>query len=242
MQKLVLLLLLTISFHSSAQEISTVTFAKKRFTVCCIDLDKQSLQLFWRDDSATPFKSFEVLDRWLHRRGRKLTFAMNAGMYHHDFSPVGLYVQGGKELRPLNLNKGEGNFFLRPNGVFAVTDSGACVIESSTYPVIKKTTLLATQSGPMLILDGQIHPAFHPESQSRLFRNGVGVTSPEQVVFAISEEPVNFYEFAELFRDALRCKNALFLDGNISSLYSSGLKRSDKKMDLGTIIATTDVL
>ena len=229
-------------FRCSGQEIRTFTFAQKRFTVCRVDLAKQPLHLFWRDESGAPFRSFEALDRSLRGRGRKLTFAMNAGMYHGDFSPVGLYVEEGKQLRALNLSGGEGNFFLHPNGIFAVTRSGARVVESSTYPSIQKTTLLATQSGPMLVLDGRIHPAFRAESQSRLFRNGVGVVSPQQVVFAISEEPVNFYEFAQLFRDTLHCRNALFLDGTISVLYSSEINRSDKKMDLGPIIATTDTL
>jgi uncharacterized protein YigE (DUF2233 family) len=241
-RQLILLLLLAVCFQSSAQEISTITFAQKRFIVCRVNLAKQPLHLFWRDDAAIPFKSFETLDRWLSSRGRKLIFAMNGGMYHGDFSPVGLYIEDGKELRPLNLNRGEGNFFLHPNGIFAVTRSGACVIESSAYPGIQKSTILATQSGPMLVIDGRLHPAFKPESQSRLFRNGVGIVSPQQVVFAISEEPVNFYQFAQLFRDGLHCKNALFLDGTISSLYSSELKRSDKKMDLGPIIATTDAI
>jgi uncharacterized protein YigE (DUF2233 family) len=55
-------------------------------------------------------------------------------------------------------------------------------------------------------------------------------------VFAISEVPVNLYEFATLFRDVLHCPDALYLDGLISSLHSPDLKRSDKKSKLGPII------
>jgi len=221
-------------------ETTTIRFAGRRFTVCRVDLATQRLDLFWRDDAGAPFESFAALDLWLRARGRRLVFAMNAGMYREDFSPVGLYVEHGKQLRPLNLGRGRGNFCLLPNGVFAVTHSGAVVVESSRYPGIKAETLLATQSGPMLVIDGQIHPKFGRKSESRLIRNGVGVVSPERVVFAIAEDPVNFHEFATFFRDSLRCRNALFLDGTVSSLYSTALNRNDTKAELGPIIAVVD--
>jgi len=235
-------LALAFAAHLAAQEFSTVTASQKHFTVCRVNLATQSLDLFLRDESGTPFKSFDALEHWLRSHGRKLTFAMNAGMYERDFSPVGLFVEGGKELNPLNLKKGSGNFFLQPNGVFAITRAGARIVESPAYPSVQESTSLATQSGPMLVTDGHINPAFNPDSQSLLFRNGVCVISSRQVVFVISAEPVSFYEFARLFRDELHCKNALFLDGTISSLYAPGLKRDDRKIDLGPIIATTEAL
>jgi len=214
----ILLLFLLLTMNICAQQNSTVTFLQKRFTILRVDVDRQHLHLFLRDDSGAPFKTFDALDHWLSTQGRKLIFAMNAGMYERDFSPVGLFVEGSKELAPLNLKQGSGNFYLHPNGVFAITNNGAQIVESSTFPSIRETTLLATQSGPMLVIDGHIHPAFKADSQSRLFRNGVGIMSPREVVFVISEEPVNFYEFALLFRDKLHCKNALFLYGTISIL------------------------
>lgn len=240
MRHLLPVLLLVLNLHGAAQDFSTVIAARKRYTVCRVDLAKHPLELFWRDEAGVPFKTFDAVERSLETHGRTLTFGMNAGMYHGDLNPVGLFVSGGKELRPLNLENGGGNFFLKPNGIFAITQAGARVIESSTYPAFAKTTLLATQSGPLLVLDGRIHPAFNPASGSRLFRNGVGVVSPQEVVFAISEEVVNFHEFAALFRDTLHCGNALFLDGTISSLYSTELKRNNRLMDLGTIIGTTE--
>jgi uncharacterized protein YigE (DUF2233 family) len=165
---------------------------------------------------------------------------MNAGMYHGDFSAVGLYVSGGQQLAPLNTTNGNGNFFLKPNGVFAVTKTGARVVESSEYPMLHERVILATQSGPLLVRGGKLHPAFNANSESRLFRNGVGVPSPAVALFVISEAPVNFYEFATLFRDKLRCPDALFLDGTISSLHAPELKRSDFRKDLGPIIAVTE--
>ena len=142
-------------------------------------------------------------------------------------------------MTPVNLAGGEGNFFLKPNGVFLVTASGGQVIESSQVARVREKVELATQSGPLLVLNGKLHPAFKVNSENRLFRNGVGVKSPKEIVFVNSEEPVNFHEFARLFRDRLGCPNALFLDGTISSLHSLELKRSDFRIDLGPIIAVT---
>ena len=85
-----------------------------------------------------------------------------------------------------------------------------------------------------------MHTAFREGSENRLFRNGVGVPSPDVALFAISEAPVNFHEFATMFRDVLHCPDALFLDGTISSLYAPTLKRSDFRMDLGPIPGVTE--
>jgi len=226
--------------RAEAVEFSTVEFAGKTFTICRVDVRKEHLDLFHRDEHGEPFKRFDRLLAWLEPQHRKLVFAMNAGMYHPDFSAVGLFVSGGRELVPLNTANGNGNFFLKPNGVFALTERGARVVESSEYPKLGERVILATQSGPLLVRAGKLHPAIRAESESRLVRNGVGVPSPDTAIFVISEVPVNFYEFATLFRDRLHCPDALFLDGTISSLYSKTLNRHDFHMDLGPIIAVTE--
>lgn len=224
----------------SAVEFQRVEFQGKAFTVCYVHVMGENLQLFRLDDAGEPFLRFDSLAAWTMARKQKLVFAMNGGMYHGDFSPVGLFVAGGKQFAPLNTDKGEGNFFLQPNGVFLVTARGARVIETSEYPAVRERVTLATQSGPLLLRAGRIHSAFRSNSESRLFRNGVGVADESQAIFVISEEPVNFHEFATFFRDGLRCPDALFLDGTISSLYSPELGRNDFRMDLGPILAVTE--
>ncbi|SEF27102.1 phosphodiester glycosidase family protein [Variovorax sp. NFACC27] len=209
--------------------------ADQRFTVVKIDLRKERLELFLRDDAGVPFKRFDRLDAWLKERGRQLGFAMNAGMYHEDFSPVGLLVRGGREESPLNLADGAGNFFLKPNGVFLVSDAGPRVVESSEYPALAKGVRLATQSGPLLLRRGVVHPAFIPHSDSRKIRNGVGVIG-HTAIFVISDVPVNFHEFALYFRDVLHCRDALYLDGTVSALHSPSLHRSDFVRELGPIL------
>lgn len=241
-----LFLLLVIAFGAilsapaKAVDYGEVQVNGKRVTVCRIDIRREKLQLFLRDGQGQPLKSFTGINDWLAPQGKKLSFAMNAGMYHGNLSPVGLFVSEGKALTELNTANAEGNFFLKPNGVFLITGSGAHVIETSEYLKIKEPVILATQSGPLLLRKGVIHPAFNQNGPSRLYRNGVGIPSPDTAIFAISEEPVNFYEFATMFRDLLKCPDALFFDGTVSSLFSSHLKRNDKKMDLGPVIGITE--
>jgi uncharacterized protein YigE (DUF2233 family) len=222
-----------------AAECAPFQFQDISATVCRIDTREERLRLFHSDEKGRPLKYFSGVNRMLKATNETLVFAMNAGMYHSDFSAVGLLVIDGKQVQPLNLDTAEGNFFLKPNGIFLVSDRGARVIESSRYPSLSENVSLATQSGPMLVLDGALHPAFRQESTSRNIRNGVGILSRHEVVFAISEQPVTFHEFAVLFRNGLGCKDALFLDATVSSLYSENLERADVRASLGPIIGVT---
>jgi uncharacterized protein YigE (DUF2233 family) len=207
-----------------------------RFTTIRVDVRKERLELFLRDDVGHTFQRFDRLKSWLASRNQRLRFAMNAGMFQPDFSPVGLLVQEGQQVSPLNLSDGTGNFFLQPNGVFFVSESGPRIVTSTEYPALAQGVRLATQSGPLLVRNGALHPAIDAGSTSRLLRNGVGI-SGDTVIFVISEQPVNFYELAIYFRDELHCPDALYLDGVVSSLYSTDLQRNDSRADLGPIVA-----
>jgi uncharacterized protein YigE (DUF2233 family) len=157
-------------------------------------------------------------------------------MYEADASPVGLLVVDGVQKSALNLGSGAGNFFLKPNGVFLIDAAGPRVVESSAYAVGARGVRLATQSGPLLLTDGRVNPAFRPGSTSRLIRNGV-CAKGRTAYFAISNVPVNFHEFALFFRDVLQCRDALYLDGVVSSLHSAALGRSDDLTELGPMLA-----
>lgn len=207
------------------------------FTV--VRVDAARLALFWQDDKGQPLRHLDRLAAWQKTRGRALSFGMNAGMYHADGSPVGLLVVDGRELSPLNLDDGQGNFFLKPNGVFLIDGQGARVVDAVDYAAFRAGVRWATQSGPLLLKDGQIHPAFRPSSASRYIRNGVCAQARE-VVFVISERPVTFHEFASFLRDALHCQDALYLDGAVSSLWSPRLGRSDRRHALGPLFGVTE--
>ena len=209
--------------------------ASGRFTTVRVDLRTNRLELFLRDETGRTFNRFDHLAAWLAGRNQQLRFAMNAGMYNPDFSPVGLLVKDGREISPLNVADGTGNFFLKPNGVFFVSASGPRIVETTEYPGLAHDVRLATQSGPLLLRNGVVNPAFDVASTNRLIRNGVGI-SQNAILFAISEQPITFYEFAIFFRDELQCQDALYLDGVVSSLYSVNLKRNDSTADLGPII------
>jgi prepilin-type processing-associated H-X9-DG protein len=220
--------------QSNSDPCRPVQFADSRFVVCTADLRKYEVRLFWRGPGGDVLGSFDRLKET--PEGSRVAFAMNAGMYHEDRSPVGLYVEDGKELKAANTRSGPGNFHLKPNGIFYVKGRQAGVLETGAYLKRKIRPDFATQSGPMLVINGQIHPQFSERSTSRKIRNGIGVKSQHTVVFAISEDPVTFSTFARLFRDELGCANALFLDGSVSSLYAPSLGRVDTFMPIGPIV------
>jgi uncharacterized protein YigE (DUF2233 family) len=206
-----------------------------QFTVVRVDARVERIELFWRDQDGAPFRRLDRLNAWLGSQNKQLRFAVNAGMFEPDLSPVGLFITHGTELKPLNLAKGKGNFFLKPNGVFFVTVTGPQIVESSKYSAALGEVVLATQSGPLLLERGVIHPAFNPASKSKVIRNGVGIRGNE-AIFVISDVPVSFYELATYFRDQLHCQDALYLDGVVSALFESGTGRRDSKVDLGPMI------
>ena len=212
------------------------------YTVCTFDPATDDIQLFQNDRSGKPYGSFRALENDLRQDRVYVRFAMNGGMYLDDQSPVGLFVENGRELKRINTNKGWGNFHLLPNGVFYLLPGRAGVMESKAFATSGIKPFYATQSGPMLVIDGKLHPSFLADSTSFKTRNGVGVTSDGKVVFAISDGPVRFHDFATLFRDDLGCANALFLDGSISSLYIPEWQRRDGLFPLGPIIAVTELL
>ena len=215
---------------------SSLTVVRSNSDYTVLELSRlEQLALFWSDERGRVFKRFETLARWLDGRGQKLVFAMNAGMYHYDFSPVGLLQIDGKVWNPVNYDEGFGNFFLKPNGILAWSKNSVAILETSEYPARADEFSNATQSGPLLLRHAQIHPSLDPASQSKHIRNGVGIRA-QNMVFVISNRPVNFYEFAAFFRDELQCSDALYLDGSISSLYSLALNRHDRKADLGPML------
>jgi uncharacterized protein YigE (DUF2233 family) len=212
------------------------------YDVRVVDVARSELRFYWRDERGRPFGSIGALRAHLERKGRTLLFATNAGMYRPDQTPVGLYVEDGRRLVPLDPRRGlPGNFYLPDNGVFFVADGRAGIVESSAYPPLGAGAVrYATQSGPLLVRGGRINPLFEPGSRNLRIRSGVGIVSPDSVVFAISEAPVSFHAFATLFRDALGCRDALFLDGEISLMYVPELSRRDTGGTFGAMVALTD--
>jgi uncharacterized protein YigE (DUF2233 family) len=219
---------------AAAEPCRRETFGDAAYIVCSFDLAKNDIRMVWQDGEGAPYKTFDALAQSMKAHGLILGFAMNGGMYVENFVPVGLYVEEGKELAPANTRTVTGepqnipNFYKKPNGVFYLTGKAAGIMPTDKYLAAPPKARFATQSGPMLVIGGKIHPAFIEKSTDMKRRDGVGISSPTKVHFAISEGAVNFYDFARFFQEKLRCKNALFLDGGSApGLFAPELQRSD---------------
>ncbi len=216
-----------------------ITHHGRSYTACTVDATVEDLRLFLRDGDGHVLGNFVNINATL--AGGKLTFAMNAGMYHDDRRPVGHYVEQGREQMRVVPNAGPGNFGLLPNGILCITDDSAQVYETLAYVAARPACRDATQSGPMLVIDGALHPKFLPNSTSRFIRNGVGATAQgDLAVFVVANQPVTFHEFGVLFRDLLGLPNALYFDGNISRLHAPAMGRSDPGFRLGPIVGVVE--
>jgi len=213
-----------------ATECFVDTVQGKIYTVCSVKPDTDSIALFYRDANGCRFKTFSTLRQNLMHKSEVLEFAMNGGMFHPDTNPVGLLICNYQRQGALNHENGNGNFFMKPNGVFLINDKGKPLIIPTDSMVKSIGTIRhATQSGPLLLHNGKIHPVFQEKVNSSNCnrRNGVGIDTNGVVHFVITDSPVNFYEFATFFRNKLLCCNALYLDGVISGIYSEKLNRND---------------
>ncbi len=233
---LVLLAALLVSGAPAEASCAPERFEGNAYTICRFDLRQDRLALFSGRPDGEAYGSFAALEEALKTEGKTLAFAMNAGMYDENLKPIGLHVEGGRTLKKANRRDGPGNFHLKPNGVFYIAGNTGGVMETDAFLAAKLKPDHASQSGPMLVIEGKIHPKFTEDGTSRQRRNGVGAPDGHTLVFAISEGYVNFHAFARLFRDHLNCPNALFLDGSISSLHAPELGRSDRFFSLGPIV------
>jgi uncharacterized protein YigE (DUF2233 family) len=211
-------------------------YERTAYIICEVDLRRHTVRLYWNRPDGTPYAYLSALPRDLEGGAGRLLFATNAGMFDSKLKPVGLYVQQGRELA--NTKSAKGNFHMKPNGIFYISDGNAVIAETQAFLKQRPQADLATQSGPMLVMDGRLHPRFKRGSTSLKLRTGVGVRADGKVIFAISQDAVSFDSFARLFRDGQECPNALFLDGgSASSLYALTLNRSGNLLPLGPMLA-----
>lgn len=224
----------------SQEETNSIVDQPNHLLVHVVDLNKTDLAFFYQNDSGVNFKNHEILKTELEKQNKKLVFAVNGGMYNRDHTPQGLYIEKGKQIAPLDTQAaGYGNFYLQPNGIFYITkDKEVHVVETKKFKFTEEIQY-ATQSGPMLLIDGKVHPKFKEGSSNLHIRNGVGILPDGRVLFVMSKEKINFFDLATYFQNQ-GCQNALYLDGFVSRTYlpSQNWKQTDG--NFGVIIGETE--
>lgn len=204
---------------------STTAFHDSTFDVATIAPENiNSIVFYYKNENNQSFSNINNLKQ----QEEALIFATNAGIFSKSHKPLGLYVENGKTISSLNTNTGEGNFYLQPNGVFLINETGAKIIETKNYQD-SLDAKFATQSGPMLVINNEINSLFNKNSPNKYVRSGVGLDENGNIFFVISNQPVTFYEFASFFKEKLNCNNALYLDGAISEMYVPDHRENTKE-------------
>ncbi len=224
------LLVITNSYFSDAQDSIEHKIVSFR-----VNPKSDDVRFYFKDAEGKRFGSIENLKKYLDSKNRDLVFAMNGGMYKPDHSPQGLYIEYQHEISSLDTSSGYGNFYMKPNGVFALSTDNEPGIWTTEEFICSDSISFATQSGPMLVIDGKLHPAFNKGSTSLHIRNGVGILPTGEILFALSKQQVNFYNFATYFKNA-GCLNALYLDGFVSRTYLPSKNWTQLDGDFGVII------
>lgn len=206
------------AYAAEGVEFSCLTFKQTRYVVVRVDLRAARIRMLWRNSAGASYSSLAEASRQV---GGDLLAVTNAGIYSEKHAPEGLHIEGGMTLSPLNLAHGDGNFYWKPNGVFYVTGDGAGIVESEKFEALAERGAIqeATQSGPLLVVEGEVNHNLKPDSRSLYVRNGIGVKSADEVYILLSEDEVSLYDFASVFTEQLHCRNALYLDGCVSQMY-----------------------
>lgn len=214
-----------------------VIFETVPLTHCVADPAKHSIDTVLANDEGQPYRSLRAYGEALGDDAVNIAFAVNGGMYDGDGEPIGYYVEDGERLKELNRADGPGNFHLKPNGVFFGTDGKWEVRTSDNfYANVGDRPQFGTQSGPMLVIGGRLHPEIQDDGPSKAIRNAVGVDEEGRAHFVIADAPLSFGQLARFYRDELKVSDALFLDGNVSALWDPLAERLDTGAQIGPLI------
>jgi uncharacterized protein YigE (DUF2233 family) len=213
---------------AAASACRKVRFEEVPLTVCTADPARHRITMALLGPGGQPFGSLEAFAKG--REPATVAFAMNGGAYGNDLRPIGYYVENGERLAQLNRASGEGNFYIKPNGVFFGNGtSGWRVLATDTFfETIATRPQFGTQSGPLLVVDGQLPPTIQDNGPSKAIRNAVGVDAEGKAHFVIADAPLSFGQLARYFRDELKVGTALCLDSQVSSLWDPASGRIDK--------------
>ena len=136
---LTLLCLLAIAFPGVTGA-ETMEHAGTTYWIYRVAPGKEKIELHLSEKAGVPH-TFPKLEERLRGEGRRLKFAMNAGIFEGNFCASGLHIAEGETITPLNLDdfvkRSEGeltpNFFLKPNGVMM---DQAEILKGTAYPTV----------------------------------------------------------------------------------------------------------
>lgn len=203
-------------------------------------VDPADLRFVWRRDDGVAYGQLQLARAALENDGERVVAITNGGIHRPGLIPLGLYVEDGVELTPLNRASGSGNFFLQPNGVFWVGDGQAGIDTTETYAATDRTVDAAVQSGPMLVIDSRVNPAFSRSSTSTHRRNAVGVDADGRVLLIMADRAVTLWAMADRCRE-LGAVDALYLDGTLSRLdYAGDGRPIFPNLPVASMIAVVD--
>jgi len=224
-----------------ASACESVSFEGASLTHCVADPAKHRIVTDLGPADGAPYRSLAKLAEARGEDAPEVAFAMNAGMFDGEGKPIGYYVESSDRLQELNRAEGPGNFHMKPNGVFFGT-GGKWQIRTADdfYANVGERPDFGTQSGPMLVIDGELHPEISDDGPSKAIRNGVGIDKAGRAHFVISEGPISFGVLARYFRDVLKTSDALYLDGSVSALWNPARDRVDGRAPLGPMIVVEE--
>ena len=153
----------------------------------------ERVKMYWQKANGEAWGTLHALLADINSQGQ-VQMAMNGGIYDESYAPLGLYIENGQQKVALNLASGEGDFFIRPGGVFYVAGDKVGIVRLDAFKTSKEIQF-AVQSGPLLM---------------------------ENAVFLLSQQATNFYDFACYAKAKLNVEQLLYLDGTISHMYMKG--------------------
>ena len=109
----------------------------------------ERVKMYWQKANGEAWGTLHALLADINSQGQ-VQMAMNGGIYDESYAPLGLYIENGQQKVALNLASGEGNFFIRPGGVFYVAGDKVGIVRLDAFKTSKEIQF-AVQSGPMLM-------------------------------------------------------------------------------------------
>lgn len=131
---------------------------------------------------------------------------INGGFFDRNFKSLGLRISDGKTKSPLKKISWWGIFYIRNERPY---------ISSARQFQADKQISFAVQSGPRLLVNGQIPPLKPGKAE----RTALGINNDGQVILLVTDNAaLSTMELAQLLKSPpLNCINALNLDGGSST-------------------------